>query len=237
MNWTEYKELSEKTLSTEFHCEKKDELLLHATMGILTEIEELLDNHIGKSDPTNILEEVGDVLWYLAIIGREYNMDFPTDIPLSNEDPMKIVVSTIKQTCKLLDFLKKKLYYNKPINDESFKQITTIIMVLIQSYMNHHNIEIKGSFDINISKLKARYGDKFTSERAINRDLKVEREILEGNKPKVTIIEDMEEFPYPPIPSGGFEGMIDGGTSEFYVDGVGNPSIRKNRGTSQHYLD
>ena len=40
------------------------------------------------------------------------------------------------------------------------------------------------SFDqaaqINIDKLKARFPDKFTSENAVNRDLVVEREILEG---------------------------------------------------------
>lgn len=182
MNWSEYKELSEKTLSTEFHCdEKKIELLLHAVVGILTETEELLDNHLIQQDNTNILEEIGDITWYLAIIGREYNMDFPTDLPLSNEDPMKIVISIIKQTCKLLDMLKKKLFYNKPINDESFKQITTLVMILTQSYMNYYSIDIKGSFDINISKLKSRYGEKFSSDKAINRDLETERKILEGD--------------------------------------------------------
>jgi NTP pyrophosphatase (non-canonical NTP hydrolase) len=155
-------------------------------MGILTEVEELLDNHLGEIDEINVLEEIGDVVWYLAIIGREYNMDFPTDLPLSHEDPMKIVVSIIKQTCKLLDMLKKKLYYNKPINDESFKQISTLVMVLTQSYMNYYNIDIKGSFDINISKLQSRYGEKFSSERAINRDLETERKILEGNSPSDT---------------------------------------------------
>jgi NTP pyrophosphatase (non-canonical NTP hydrolase) len=181
MNWIEYKELSEKTLSTEFHCdEKKIELLLHAVVGILTETEELLDNHLIQQDKTNILEEIGDITWYLAIIGREYNMDFPTDLPLSNEDPMKIVVSIIKQTCKLLDMLKKKLFYNKSINDELFKQITTLVMILTQSYMNYYSIDIKGSFDINISKLKSRYGSKFSSDKAINRDLETERKILEG---------------------------------------------------------
>ena len=33
----------------------------------------------------------------------------------------------------------------------------------------------------NIAKLKARYPDKFSSESAINRDVKVERKILEGD--------------------------------------------------------
>ena len=222
MNWNEYKELSEKTLSTEFHCDdKKIELLLHATMGILTEVEELLDNHIGKSDKTNILEEVGDITWYLAIIGREYNMDFPIDLPLSHEDPMKIVVSIIKQTCKLLDMLKKKLFYNRSINDESFKQISTLVMILTQSYMNYHGIDIKGSFDINIAKLKSRYGEKFSSEKANNRNLEKERDILEG-KPE-------SEFGL---------GDVVYDTSELYCDGVSNPSIRRsNRDATNVYLD
>jgi NTP pyrophosphatase (non-canonical NTP hydrolase) len=217
MNWSEYKELSEKTLSTQFHCDdKKIELLLHAVMGILTETEELLDNHLIQKDETNILEEVGDITWYLAIIGREYNLDFPTDLPLSNEDPMKIVISIIKQTCKLLDMLKKKLYYNKPINDESFKQISTLVMILTQSYMNYYSIDIKGSFDINIAKLKARYGEKFSSDKAINRDLETERKILEG-KP-VEIIE---------------EGIFPSETN-VYLDGMG---INRRGNTSNHYLD
>ena len=33
MNWEEYKVLAEKTLSTEFHCSKKDELLLLALVN------------------------------------------------------------------------------------------------------------------------------------------------------------------------------------------------------------
>jgi NTP pyrophosphatase (non-canonical NTP hydrolase) len=218
MNWTEYKELSEKTLSTQFHCdEKRIELLLHAVMGILTETEELLDNHLIQKDETNILEEIGDVQWYLAIIGREYNMDFPTDLPLTNEDPMKIVVSIIKQTCKLLDMLKKKIYYNKPINEESFKQITTLVMILTQSYMNHYSIDIKESFDINIKKLKARYGEKFSSDKAINRDLETERKILEG-KP-VEVVEKGGIFP---------------SESDVYLDGMG---ISRRTETTNIYLD
>jgi hypothetical protein len=42
-----------------------------------------------------------------------------------------------------------------------------------------NNIEIESILDTNIAKLKARYGDKFSSEKAINRDLTTERTILE----------------------------------------------------------
>jgi len=182
MNWNEYLELSEKTLSTQFNCDEKEQKVLHAVIGILTEVEELLDNHIGETqDFTNILEEAGDITWYLAIIGREYQLDYPQLlVRTKNEDPMKLVLKIIKNTCKLLDMMKKKIYYNKPIDENLFKTITHVVMLDLSDYMNVYDINIQNSFDINIAKLKARYGEKFSSERAINRDLETERNILEG---------------------------------------------------------
>jgi NTP pyrophosphatase (non-canonical NTP hydrolase) len=182
MNWKEYLELSEKTLSTQFHCDEKEQRLLHAVIGVLTEVEELLDNHIGdEQDDTNRLEESGDVCWYLAIIGREMDLDYPQLIvKTKNDNPMKLVLKIVKNTCKLLDMLKKKLYYNKPIDENLFKTITTLVMLDVSDYMNTYDIDIEKSFDVNIDKLRARYGDKFSSEKAINRDLETERNILEG---------------------------------------------------------
>ena len=182
MNWKEYLELSEKTLSTQFHCEEREQLLLHAVIGVLTEVEELLDNHIGdEQDITNMLEEAGDITWYLAIIGREMDLDYPQlVVKTKNDNPMKLVLKIVKNTCKLLDMMKKKLYYNKPIDENLFKTITTLVMLDVSDYMNTYDIDIEKSFDVNIDKLKARYGDKFSSEKAINRDLETERNILEG---------------------------------------------------------
>ena len=182
MNWKEYLELSEKTLSTQFHCEEREQRLLHAVIGVLTEVEELLDNHIGdEQDITNMLEEAGDITWYLAIIGREIDLDYPQlVVKEKNDNPMKLVLKIVKNTCKLLDMMKKKLYYNKPIDENLFKTITTLVMLDVSDYMNTYDIDIEKSFDVNIDKLKARYGDKFSSEKAINRDLETERNILEG---------------------------------------------------------
>ena len=183
MNWKEYLELSEKTLSTQFNCDEKEQRVLHAIIGVLTEVEELLDNHIGdEQDFTNMLEEAGDITWYLAIIGREYQLDYPQIIVKEkNTEPMKLVLKIIKNTCKLLDMMKKKIYYNKPVDEFTFKTITNLVMLDISDYMNTYDIDIEKSFDVNIAKLKARYGEKFSSEKAINRDLETERNILEGN--------------------------------------------------------
>ena len=73
MNWSEYLPLAEKTLSTQFNCE--DELyqkILHAIIGSLTEVEEILDNYSEDKLLTDVNkqgslgEEVADVALFLA---------------------------------------------------------------------------------------------------------------------------------------------------------------------------
>lgn len=181
MNWEEYKILSEKTLSSQFHHDEKTDLILHATMGILTEIEELLDNHMYESsDEINRSEEVADAWWYVAIIGRMYNLSIPSSVNSSMDEPMEIILNVIKRSLKMLDYLKKKLFYNKEIIDDLVVQNTTEIISLLLTYSSLYNIDVEKIWDINIEKLRARYGDKFSSDRAINRDLENERKILEG---------------------------------------------------------
>lgn len=181
MKWSEYKILAEKTLSTEFHCTKKDELLLHATIGVLTEIDELLENYNNEPDPTNIFEEISDISWYLAILGREFDLEIPEKVETPLTD-FELILEITKKTLKLLDFLKKKLYYNKPIQDELFIQNTKEILSLVVSFANLYHIELEKCFETNISKLKSRYGEKFSSDRAINRNLDLERTILENGQ-------------------------------------------------------
>jgi len=180
MNWKEYLEQSEKTMSFEFHCDEKEQRILHAVIGILTEIEELLDNHIGdSSDEINRSEELADAFWYCAIISREYNIDF-SQISRKSNNPMETLIRIVKHTCSLLDMLKKKLYYNKPIDESKFKTNFYEVLLNLSDYANQYSINIEETFDINISKLRARYGEKFSSEKAINRNLDLERSILEG---------------------------------------------------------
>lgn len=241
MNWGDYKIMSEKTLSLNFYCDEKIELMLHAVMGILTEMDEILDNYQTNIDIVNLREEVGDITWYLAIIGRLYNIDFPLDLPISSEDPMKTSISIVKYSCKLLDMLKKKLFYDKKIDENLFRENSIVVMMLIHSYMKYYDIDIRETFDINIAKLKARYGDKFTSEKAINRDLQKERNILEGkpteeNNDKVRKV--FEEEDIVSDPTFGRDDLVN--TGSLYLDGN---SVSNRRGggifpeNSDMYLD
>lgn len=85
-----YTRESERTLIDKGH----DMNLLHAAMGIGTEAGELLDAFkrkifYGKElDVVNVREEVGDIMWYIAILIRELDMDFEEILQL-NIDKLK----------------------------------------------------------------------------------------------------------------------------------------------------
>jgi NTP pyrophosphatase (non-canonical NTP hydrolase) len=182
MNLQEYKELAEKTLSTQFHSDPQLERILHAAIGLATEIEELLVNYSGNIDPVNILEEIGDLTWYLSIFYREYpeieNVKIASTMEVKTAQGL--IMSMLKSILQIQDLIKKKLYYNKPINQETMNTLVAILDLDIRMYLSLYNLNIEEVWERNIAKLKSRYGEKFSSERAINRDLETERTILEG---------------------------------------------------------
>ena len=117
-----YIEDCKRSESTVFQTDAKVERLLHSSLGIHTEGAEFADAlkkfvFYGKKelDEVNMKEELGDLLWYVAI------------------------------ACDALG--------------TSFDEL----------------------METNINKLKARYPEKFSLDKAENRDLNAEREILENS--------------------------------------------------------
>jgi NTP pyrophosphatase (non-canonical NTP hydrolase) len=100
MNTKLYKELVLKTESKDFEAissrlkDKRTLRLLHGSCGIATEAGELLDalkKHIfyGKEiDTVNVVEEVGDLMWYCAIILDELDVEFE-DVMEKNINKLK----------------------------------------------------------------------------------------------------------------------------------------------------
>lgn len=101
------------------------QLFLHGILGIATEAGELLElllktieNEFSEIDKVNLIEEIGDLQWYEALLARIFNFVF--------------------EDCQIA----------------------------------------------NISKLRKRYPNKFTTNDAINRNLNNERKDLENNLDK-----------------------------------------------------
>ena len=193
MKWNEYLPLAEKTLSTQFNCtEESNQKLLHSCIGSLTEIQEILENYenglliTDSNKQGSVAEDSADIFWYLSILFRELNIQiiekeehsFILD-KFNVNRPFDLLLEFIKENLKLLDILKKKIYYNKDMNIEVVKKLSINMFYLLNYYCEKNNTNVSDILDKNINKLKARYGEKFSSERAINRDLETEREILE----------------------------------------------------------
>ncbi len=189
MNWEEYLPLAEKTLSRQFHCQEKEQLFLHAIIGSLTEVEELLDNYkdgnlvLSVEKQGSVGEEAADVAWYLSILFRELNLDSKeTNLQTESsvKSPFNVLMEYLQINLKMLDMMKKKLYYNKEIDMVTFIEYTFKLFNLLKNYCDLYNTNFETILDKNIAKLKARYGDKFSSEKAINRDLDLEKNVLEN---------------------------------------------------------
>lgn len=196
MELKEYLEKSQRTLSSQFNKNKKIERLLHGTIGIITEVDELLENfpeeswlqkirnYIGldkrRFDSVNALEEIGDITWYAAIFFREIKGIETSDItPAEIDNPFRASLQIMSFSCEILDMMKKKIYYNKEYDEQLLGDLAKEIMSIIMGICKYYDISINDVFQKNISKLEKRYPEKFSTENAINRDLDSERKTLE----------------------------------------------------------
>ena len=101
MSWKDYEENSERTekkFPQGLDLSQEQMELLHAAIGISTEAGEILDafkKHLIYGQPldrVNISEEIGDVMWYIAIMTRYLRNDGISlqDILNSNINKLKV---------------------------------------------------------------------------------------------------------------------------------------------------
>lgn len=173
--------------------------LLHGVIGLVTESGELLDT-IKKSlfygkplDKTNLIEELGDLLWYISLIIKDCDITYNNVMKVKystrrnemvnhNIDYYLTRIIKLDLTVKdLLDLITPESYYfgNK---DELVSDIEIELQYILSAIYNlaiDLDTTIEQVMTININKLKLRYPDKFNSDQAINRDVDSERELLE----------------------------------------------------------
>jgi NTP pyrophosphatase (non-canonical NTP hydrolase) len=101
---------------------------------------------------------------------------------LANE--MHMVMGIATEAGELLDAYKKHFAYGKELDTVNVGEEIADIMWYVSNLCRILNIDMHEMLDRNISKLKARYPEKFDSKKALNRDLDKERNILEGNEVK-----------------------------------------------------
>lgn len=164
-----YQELAKRTMASKG---SKAADGAHMALGITTEYGEM---NVGMftGDLVNIREEHGDMTWYLANSCNIYGLNF--------ESLYRLAVSTAPRNFVLHDIVdlhKREFAYGKEMDINELKEqlITAIQKLLLTSHT--YGFTFQESLQLNIEKLAARYGEKFSEFRALNRDLKKEHEIL-----------------------------------------------------------
>jgi NTP pyrophosphatase (non-canonical NTP hydrolase) len=90
---------------------------------------------------------------------------------------MAIGLST--EANEVLDAYKKAFAYGKKLDVVNVGEELGDILWYMANLMRMLDIDFESVLQINVDKLKARYPDKFDSDKAITRDLGKERAILE----------------------------------------------------------
>ena len=175
MNNLEYQAATRRTLSLKFETGIIPHELLHSVIGISTEAFELYE----ATSRWNILEECGDIAWYLATGYDALGLEFPENaLDNCGWDLDESVGEILRLSAQTLDFTKKALFYGKNTRHEILNGLNAINDAL-ENVFRLMEIKREVVFEANILKLATRYPEKFTGFFADNRDLAAERMILE----------------------------------------------------------
>lgn len=118
-----------------------------------------------------------DIKTYLSESEKTDSKQFLLDP--KNQEILHGVVGICTESGELLDALKKHMFYGNPLDRVNLKEELGDVMWYIAILLRELDLDLEEVLDVNIKKLRARYGDKFDQEKTNNRNLKVEREILE----------------------------------------------------------
>ena len=85
------------------------------------------------------------------------------------------------ESAEFTDALKKAIFYGKTLDVPNLKEELGDLLWYVSIAMDELGTSYEQEMARVNKKLKARYPEKFTTEKAINRDLQKERKILEEN--------------------------------------------------------
>jgi len=121
---------------------------------------------------------------YQKEVLRTETLDFKgIENRLSNQATIRLLhagIGLATEAGEFLDAIKKHIYYGKELDVTNLIEELGDLYWYINVAQDTLAITTEEVQELNIKKLKARYPNKFTKETALNRDLYVERVILEN---------------------------------------------------------
>jgi hypothetical protein len=182
-----YQEKALETASAGFDMSNVSPALLHGAIGLVTEASELLQAlavDADKIDRPNLIEELGDIEWYLALVYREVGMRQIDQAPRVTTPPLDTAIAIVVASSEVLDIIKKSIYYSREVDYSAVTEALSRAEWLLAVIRLHFGLDRAEIQRLNIEKLqKKRYKKgKFTAEEATNRDLAAERQVFEPSE-------------------------------------------------------
>lgn len=96
------------------------------------------------------------------------------------DNQLHMVLGISTEAGELADAYKKMLAYNKPIDMVNVAEEIGDLMWYIANFLEMTGLDFDSILEKNIRKLEVRYPEKFSEEKAVNRNLEEERKVLEN---------------------------------------------------------
>lgn len=180
--WNEYQAGARRTLNDRgFH-----DNVLHCALGMSGEIGEL----ITCTTPEEFIEELGDFMWYAAVLFGELDAPFGSimqAVHSTGESRLTWVVDEgsthylfvmVRQCSVVVDKVKRQIFYGKKLDVEAVAAATGIMVAAAYEWARIGGGALEDAASKNLLKLKVRYPDKFTEHAANNRDTQKEGEVF-----------------------------------------------------------
>lgn len=131
--------------------------LLHVALGLATEWGETWAD-------VNHAEELGDLMWYVAIGADEL------ELTLSELEELALEKGSMAEVVGLFsNQVKRRVFYGAPPDNSILAACLGRVIVNVKTLCDLFDLSYNEVLEQNITKLKRRYPDKFTADRAINR--------------------------------------------------------------------
>ena len=160
----------------------------HSCMGLITEIGEVVtelkrmaiySKPLDEQRKTHILEEIGDVMWYVAIMWNvldanlEEFISAPKFVPPTDPEGMYEATSMVLgKQCGQICAVTEDVTMSQDINEDNFTDLsnaTHMIYVALQLLAEHCGSSIEQAMNDNIAKLRVRFPDAYSNEAAEGR--------------------------------------------------------------------
>lgn len=92
---------------------------------------------------------------------------------------LHMLLGIVSEAGELVDVFKKNIAYGKEIDWVNVKEEIGDLMWYIVGFCNINGWDLNQILETNSAKLKERYPDKFSEDKALNRNLDAERKVLE----------------------------------------------------------